>query len=337
MDDILEKFEQEIANINDIQQLGDLKVSYLGKKGIVTGLMKNLQNLSLEQKKQQGGKINQIKVQIGQKLNQKQEQINLDLLNEKLKSEKIDVTLPYRKNNIGSIHTLSKVIQEVKEIFSHLGFEIAQGPEIEDDFHNFEALNIPKNHPARQMQDSFYFKDQEYLLRTHTSSVQIRKMKKIGAPTKIISIGKVYRNDSDQTHSPMFHQVEALAIDENINMGNLRFILNEFLINFFEIKDIDLRFRPSFFPFTEPSAEVDIGYKQENGVIKIGGSENFMEILGCGMVHPNVLENVEIDSKKYQGFAFGIGIERLAMLKYGISDLRSFFDNDLRFLKHYGF
>ena len=337
MDNILKKFEQEIADIKELNALSDLKVNYLGKKGIVTNLMKDLQNLSLEEKKQQGSKINQLKVQIGQKLNQKQEQINLDLLNEKLKSEQIDVTLPFRKNNTGTVNTLSKVIEEITQIFSHLGFEAATGPEIEDDFHNFEALNIPKNHPARQMQDSFYFKDQEYLLRTHTSSVQIRKMCKTGAPTKIISIGKVYRNDYDQTHSPMFHQVEALAIDEDINMGHLRFVLNEFLVNFFETKDIDLRFRPSFFPFTEPSAEVDIGYKKENGVIKIGGSENFMEILGCGMVHPNVLKNAKIDNKKYQGFAFGIGIERLAMLKYGISDLRAFFENDLRFLKHYGF
>jgi phenylalanyl-tRNA synthetase alpha chain len=223
-----------------------------------------------------------------------------------------------------------------------MGFESEKGPEIEDDFYNFSALNIDKNHPARQMQDTFYLNavdnaGEPMLLRTHTSSVQIHKMQKDNAPVKIITTGKVYRRDSDQTHTPMFHQVEGLLIDENINMGNLKWVLEKFLQEFFEVNNISMRFRPSFFPFTEPSAELDIGYKKQEGQIKIGGDENFMEILGCGMVHPNVLKNVGIDNNKYQGFAFGIGIERLAMLKYGINDLRMFFENDVRFLRHFGF
>ena len=231
---------------------------------------------------------------------------------------------------------------EIEEIFSNFGFNFAQGPEIEDDFHNFTALNIPEDHPARQMQDTFYLKNSKNLLRTHTSNTQIREMLEGQPPFKSCSLGRVFRRDSDQTHTPMFHQFEGFMVDEDVTMQNLRWILEKFLNEFFEIDNVELRFRPSFFPFTEPSAEVDIGYYKENGVIKIGKPKNpadqkFMEILGCGMIHENVLKNCNIDSAKYQGFAFGIGVERLAMLKYGINDLRMFFENDIRFLKHYGF
>ena len=250
--------------------------------------------------------------------------------------------LPVRKFNKGKIHPISKVISEIEEIFINLGFEVTFGPEIEDDFHNFTALNIPKSHPARQMQDTFYLNandndGEKLLLRTHTSSVQIRKLQNSKPPLAVITIGKVYRRDSDQTHTPMFHQMEVMMIDKNVNMGHLKWILEEFLKKFFEIEEVSMRFRPSFFPFTEPSAELDIGYEKKNNLISIGGDKKFLEILGCGMVHPNVLKNVDIDPDQYQGFAFGVGIERLAMLKYGITDLRSFFDNDVRFLKHFGF
>jgi phenylalanyl-tRNA synthetase alpha chain len=228
-------------------------------------------------------------------------------------------------------------MQEIEEIFGELGFEFAQGPEIEDDFHNFTALNMPADHPARQMQDTFYLENSELLLRTHTSNTQIRKMLNTQPPLKVAALGRVFRRDSDQTHTPMFHQFEGFVVDESANMGHLKWCLENFLEKFFEVKNVELRFRPSFFPFTEPSAEVDINYSIENGKIKIGKGDRFMEILGCGMIHPNVLKNCNIDPEKFQGFAFGIGVERLAMLKYGITDLRMFFENDVRFLNHFGF
>lgn len=258
-------------------------------------------------------------------------------LNEKLRGEKIDLSAPVRKENRGLIHPISKVKQEIEEIFATLGFEFAQGPEVEDDFHNFTALNMPADHPARQMQDTFYLQNSELLLRTHTSNTQIRKMNNSQPPLKIAALGRVFRRDSDQTHTPMFHQVEGFVVDESANMGNLKWVLEQFLQAFFEVKNVELRFRPSFFPFTEPSAEVDINYSLENGRIKIGKGDRFMEILGCGMIHRNVLSNCGIDPEKFQGFAFGMGVERLAMLKYGITDLRMFFENDVRFLKHFGF
>jgi phenylalanyl-tRNA synthetase alpha chain len=260
-------------------------------------------------------------------------------MNQKLEGEKIDLTAPFRQESHGSLHPISQTILQIKNIFGQMGFEMIEGPEIEDDFHNFSALNIPENHPARQMQDTFYLPENDgknMLLRTHTSSVQVRKMLGSKPPLKIVSIGKVYRSDSDQTHTPMFHQVEVLMVDKNVNMGNLKWTLETFLKEFFELTNISSRFRPSFFPFTEPSAELDIGYERKDGRIKIGSEKNFLEILGCGMVHPKVLENVGIDSKEYQGFAFGVGIERLTMLKYGINDLRMFFEGDARFLNHYG-
>jgi len=337
-------FFTQIRETNSLEKLENLRLQYLGKKGLITELMVGLKDLDLETKKHFGTLINHLKTETTNSIQDKKHQLELMNLNQKLSEQKIDLTEPTRQENYGSIHPISQVISEIKNIFSKLGFEMIDGPEIEDDFHNFSALNIPENHPARQMQDTFYLPEnngQKMLLRTHTSSVQIRKMLTQKPPLKIISLGKVYRSDSDQTHTPMFHQMETLVIDKNINMGNLKWTLEKFLGEFFEVENLSTRFRPSFFPFTEPSAELDIGYSKKDGRIKIANeenfNENFLEILGCGMVHPQVLENVGIDPTEYQGFAFGVGIERLAMLKYGINDLRMFFDGDLRFLKHYGF
>lgn len=296
-----------------------------------------MKNLDGEEKKSFGAALNNVRNSIAEKIEQKKDFFENAELNEKLSSEKIDISKPVRKDTQGLIHPISKVINEIREIFAKLGFEFEQGPEIEDDFHNFTALNMPKDHPARAMQDTFYLQNSEFLLRTHTSNTQIRKMLNSKPPLKVASLGRVFRRDSDQTHTPMFHQLEGFVLDSNINMGHLKWTLENFLEEFFEVKNIELRFRPSFFPFTEPSAEVDIGYSIKDGKIKIGSNEKFMEILGCGMIHPNVLKNCEIDSEKFQGFAFGIGIERLAMLKYGITDLRMFFENDVRFLQHFGF
>ena len=337
LNNLKEDFFSKISKISTIEELEDIRVSFLGKKGSFTTLMQNLRNLNNEENRLAGSELNKTKIEIVGIVQQKKEEFELINLNKKLEEEKIDLTEPVRNTNKGLLHPINKVMLEVDDIFSKMGFIMADGPEIEDDFHNFSALNIDENHPARQMQDTFYLRGENTLLRTHTSSVQIRKMMKDKAPIKIITMGKVYRRDSDQTHTPMFHQVEGLLVDENINMGNLKWVLEKFLKEFFEIDEISMRFRPSFFPFTEPSAELDIGYKTENNQIKIGGNEKFMEILGCGMVHPNVLKNVNIDPEKYQGFAFGIGIERLCMLKYGVTDLRMFFENDIRFLKHFGF
>ena len=342
LQEIKQEFQSKISNSNNLQDLENVRLTFLGKEGLVKNLMKNIKYLTIEEKKKFGSEVNQFKNLISLEIQSKKEVLELKEINERLKTEKVDVTLPVRKFNQGKIHPISKVISEIEEIFINLGFEVTFGPEIEDDFHNFTALNIPKNHPARQMQDTFYLNAEDdqgdkLLLRTHTSSVQIRKLQDSKPPLAVISIGKVYRRDSDQTHTPMFHQMEALMIDKNVNMGHLKWILEEFLKKFFEIEEVSMRFRPSFFPFTEPSAELDIGYEKKNNLITIGGSEKFLEILGCGMIHPNVLKNVDIDPEEYQGFAFGVGIERLAMLKYGITDLRSFFDNDVRFLKHFGF
>jgi phenylalanyl-tRNA synthetase alpha chain len=338
---VKEGFFDQLTKVNNLNDLEDLRVTYLGKKGSFTALLQNLRDLPNDQKREAGSSLNKVKLEITQTLQDKKDEFELVGLNEKLATQGIDLTAPIRQENQGQIHPINKTMAQLEGIFSKMGFEMADGPEIEDDFHNFSALNIDKNHPARQMQDTFYLNNSEQsegmLLRTHTSSVQIRKMVKSGAPVKVITMGKVYRRDSDQTHTPMFHQVEGLYIGEDVNMGNLKWVLEEFLKEFFEINDISMRFRPSFFPFTEPSAELDIGYEKKENQIKIGGKKNFMEILGCGMVHPNVLENVGVDSKKYQGFAFGVGIERLTMLKHGINDLRMFYENDIRFLKHFGF
>ncbi len=348
-DNILNNFNAQFLELNSEQQLDEIRVKFLGKKGLVTELFSQLKNVSAEEKKSFGASINKLRDEVTKKIDAKKELFADAELNKKLSQEKVDVTEPVRKQAVGFAHPISKVVKEIREIFSGLGFEFAEGPEIEDDFHNFTALNMPQNHPARQMQDTFYLNatknsENETLLRTHTSTVQIRKMLSAKPPLRTVALGRVFRRDSDQTHTPMFHQIEGFVVDETTNMAHLKWVLEEFLRQFFEVKNVELRFRPSFFPFTEPSAEVDIGYKIEQGRIKIGSasvadqvSAKFMEILGCGMIHPNVLRNCEIDPEKFQGFAFGIGIERLAMLKYGITDLRMFFENDVRFLQHYGF
>ncbi len=338
LDEILANFSAEFSQIKEEASLEEIRVKFLGKKGLVTECFSKLKDLPNEEKKSFGNALNKVKTEIENKISAKKEFFADAELNKKLSAEKIDVTLPARKENQGFAHPISKVVKEVKEIFASLGFEFAGGPEIENDFNNFTALNMPANHPARQMQDTFYLNEEDnLLLRTHTSTVQIRKMLSEKPPLKVVALGRVFRRDSDQTHTPMFHQIEGFIVDETTTMANLKWVLEEFLRRFFEVKTVELRFRPSFFPFTEPSAEVDIGYKNENGKIKFGSTEKFMEILGCGMIHPNVLKNCEIDAQKYQGFAFGIGIERLAMLKYGITDLRMFFENDQRFLQHFGF
>ena len=289
-------------------------------------------------KKAFASNLNKIKDDLANQLEQKNIEIETKEINEKLKNEKVDVTLPIRPKRKGKIHPVSQVIDEISSIFSEIGFSVAEGPDVETEYNNFTALNTPEEHPARDMHDTFYLEEnKKLLLRTHTSPVQVRTMLSSKPPFKIIAPGRTYRCDSDQTHAPMFHQLEGLHIDKGITMGHLKGCLDYFIKEFFEVKNVKMRFRPSHFPFTEPSAEVDIGYKIEKGKIVIGEGDKWLEILGCGMVHPNVLKNVKIDTKKYQGFAFGIGIDRLAMLKYGINDLRAFFEADYRWLSHFGF
>lgn len=334
-----------IAQASDLQSLDQVRVNFLGKSGVISSKMKTLGSLPPEERKTVGADLNRLKGEVAKAIESSKAALELAALNARLQEEVIDVTAPVRAENEGSIHPISQVIDEVVAIFAKQGFVVEQGPEIEDDFHNFTALNIPESHPARQMHDTFYFPEDDEgnrkLLRTHTSSVQIRAMKDKKPPFRMICPGRTYRCDSDITHSPMFHQIEGLFIDKNIHMGHLKGCLTEFVQTFFGIDEVPVRFRPSFFPFTEPSAEMDIGYVREKGEFKLGkgkdGSHDWMEILGCGMVHPNVLKNVGIDPEDYQGFAFGVGIERIAMLKYGIADLRTFFEGDVRWLKHYGF
>jgi len=337
----LEKLQKEgihgITSAADLSALDDLRVHYLGKKGEVTKQLQQLGSLAPEQRKSQGAAINKVKTQLAEALEEKKQQLEKKELDRRIAKERVDVTIPTRPSKRGSIHPISQVTQEATNIFIAQGFSVADGPEIEDDFHNFTALNVPPNHPAREMQDTFYLEQKDMLLRTHTSSVQIRAMKNAKPPFKFIAPGRVYRSDYDMTHTPMFHQIEGVYIDKDIHMGHLKGCLHQFLKLFFELDDVPLRFRPSFFPFTEPSAEVDIGCSRKDGELTIGGGQDWMEILGCGMVHPNVLKSVGIDPEKYQGFAFGLGIERLAMLKYGIPDLREFFESDVRWLDHYSF
>lgn len=337
LENILSDFNSQFENVENKSQIDDLRVNFLGKKSALNDLFGQLKNLTAEEKKAFGAKINDIRNFISQKIDDKKNYFEILELNQKLSGEKIDISAPVRQENQGSIHPINKVMFEIEQIFSRLGFEFASGPEIEDDFHNFTALNMPKDHPARQMQDTFYLQNSELLLRTHTSNTQIRKMLSTKPPLKVCALGRVFRRDSDQTHTPMFHQFEGFVVDKNVNMGHLKATLENFLEEFFEVKNLELRLRPSFFPFTEPSAEVDINYSIENGKIKIGKGDKFMEILGCGMINRNVLQNCQINPDEFQGFAFGIGIERLAMLKYGITDLRMFFENDVRFLQHFNF
>lgn len=340
IEEIQKNGADEVKKASTIVQLEEIRVKYLGKKGIVSLQMSQIGKLPPEERKDFGANINKLKDSVLNAIESKKTELEAKELNERLGKEKIDVTLPFRAEAKGKVHLISQVIDEVTAIFATQGFAVEEGPEIEDDFHNFTALNIPENHPAREMQDTFYLASEEgkpLVLRTHTSSVQIRTMENGKPPFKFIAPGRVYRSDYDMTHTPMFHQIEGLYIDKNIHMGHLKGCIYDFLKAFFEIDEVPLRFRPSFFPFTEPSAEVDIGCRRGDGELKIGEGSDWLEILGCGMVNPNVLKNVGIDPDEYQGFAFGLGIERLAMLKYGAPDLRNFFDSDIRWLEHYGF
>jgi len=344
----LEKFDElkdellaTVADAGDLAALEAARVGVLGKKGTLKQQMKGLSALDIEQRKLAGAELNRIKDAVTAAIDERRAGLERAALDARLATERVDVTLPVRPETAGSIHPISQVMDELIAIFADMGFTVADGPDIEDDFHNFNALNIPPEHPARQMHDTFYFGPQadgeRKLLRTHTSPVQIRTMQAGKPPYRIIAPGRTYRCDYDITHTPMFHQIEGLAIDEHIHMGHLKGCLIDFVRTFFEVDDLPVRFRPSYFPFTEPSAEMDIGCSREGGGLRIGKGADWMEILGCGMVHPRVLENVGVDPERYQGFAFGLGVERSAMLKYGIPDLRTFFDSDARWLRHYGF
>ena len=323
LNQLIDQAKKDFASCSKLAELDHIKSKFLGKSGPITEAMKSLASLSPEEKPKKGAEINQVKKQIEALLETRKEEISNLELNEKLEKEKIDVTLPSRPKMKGSLHPVMNTIDEISTIFHGIGFDVADGPEIEDDFHNFTALNIPESHPARAMHDTFYV-NKEYVLRTHTSPVQIRYMENNTPPIQIISPGRVYRVDSDATHSPMFHQVEGLVINEDVNFANLKGVVQSFLQSFFEDENLTIRFRPSYFPFTEPSAEIDMSW-----------NDGWLEIGGCGMVHPNVLKHVNIDSEMYQGFAFGLGVERLTMLKYGINDLRHFFNHDLRFLEQF--
>ena len=330
---------------NDLTSLDAARVQALGKKGKITGLMKTLGGMDPEERKTTGAALNVLKDEIATLIARQERALKMQELEERLATETIDVTLPIRPEAKGTIHPISQTMDELMTIFASMGFQLAEGPDLEDDWHNFTALNFPPGHPARDMQDTFFLPEdkdaqEEYrkkVLRTHTSSVQVRHMLNKKPPIKIISMGRVYRHDYDLTHTPMFHQVEALVIGKDINMGHLKGCVKDFTQAFFGVDDLPVRFRPSFFPFTEPSAEIDIGCSRKDGGLKIGAGDDWLEIGGSGMVHPNVLTNCGIDPEEYQGFAFGFGIDRMAMLKFGIPDLRTFFDSDVRWLDHYGF
>jgi phenylalanyl-tRNA synthetase alpha chain len=333
----------DIASVETLETLEIVRIAALGKQGSVSALLKSLGQMSPEERQAQGPLINGLREAVTEAIADKKAALEGAALNARLATERLDMTLPPPTLPQGSIHPVSQVMDELAEIFADMGFAVAEGPEIEDDWHNFTALNIPETHPARAMHDTFYFGDnhkldgRQFLLRTHTSPVQIRTMTSATPPIRIIAPGRVYRSDSDATHTPMFHQIEGLVIDKGIHLGHLKWTLETFLKAFFERDDVVLRLRPSYFPFTEPSAEVDVGYTLVNGKRVIGGSEGWMEVLGSGMVHPKVIAACGLDPSEYQGFAFGTGVDRLAMLKYGMDDLRAFFDGDLRWLKHYGF
>ena len=338
----LSTLEQEIfsgfANLKSKTDLENFKIEILGKKGKLSKLFQDLATIEKDKKKEFASQINILKSKVLDKFQNLTNQFDQEELEKKLQDQTVDVTLPGINRPQGKVHPVSQVIDELTSIFAELGFSVAEGPDVENEYNNFTALNTPPNHPARDMHDTFYLDEtKNLLLRTHTSPVQIRTMLNGKPPFKIIAPGRTYRCDSDQTHTPMFHQLEGLYVDQNVTMADLRGCLDYFLKKFFEVDEIKMRFRPSHFPFTEPSAEVDIGYELKNGKITIGQGDKWLEILGCGMVHPNVLKNAKVDSSKYQGYAFGVGIDRLAMLKYGINDLRSFFESDIRWLEHFGF
>ena len=335
---IKNEYLDKLSGDLNLDKLNQIKTELFGKNGVISNSFKKLGSIPSEERKNFASELNFIKDELQEKINSKLQEIETKEINSKLENEKVDITLPERDINQGKIHPVSQVIDEISSIFSEIGFSIEEGPDVENENYNFTALNTPEDHPARDMHDTFYLdNNKKLLLRTHTSPVQVRTMLKGKPPFKIIAPGRTYRSDSDQTHSPMFHQVEGLHIDQNINMGHLKGCLNYFIKEFFEVDKIQMRFRPSHFPFTEPSAEVDIGYELKDGKIVIGEGDKWLEILGCGMVHPNVLKNVNVNPDKYQGYAFGIGIDRLGMLKYGINDLRAFFETDYRWLNHFGF
>ncbi|MEM1233050.1 MAG: phenylalanine--tRNA ligase subunit alpha [Pseudomonadota bacterium] len=343
MDDLREKYLTLIKDVADEATLETLRVQAVGKKGEISLKMRELGKMSPEERQAAGPALNALKDEVNSALNARKVALADAALEARLAGEWLDVTLPGRQRPAGTIHPISQVWEELTAIFASLGFSVAEGPQIESDWYNFDALNIPGHHPARAEMDTFYMHREPgdnrapHVLRTHTSPVQIRSLEAQGAPIRIIAPGRVYRSDYDQTHTPMFHQVEGLAIDRDISMAHLKWTLEEFCRTFFEVEDVELRFRASHFPFTEPSAEVDIRCSWDKGTLKIGEGEDWLEILGSGMVHPKVLENGGIDPTQWQGFAFGMGIDRIAMLKYGIPDLRAFFDSDLRWLRHYGF
>lgn len=330
---------------NDLDSIEAVRVSALGKKGKITALMKTLGGMDPEERKTTGAALNLLKDEIAALIASQEYALKKQALEQRLATETIDVSLSARPEKQGKIHPISQTMEELTTIFGSMGFIVSEGPDIEDDWHNFTALNFPPGHPAREMHDTFYLPDDpdetgeaaKKLLRTHTSTVQIRAMVEQGVPIKTIVMGRTYRSDYDITHTPMFHQCEGLVIDKDIHMGHLKGCLQDFAKAYFEVDDLPVQFRPSFFPFTEPSAEVDIGCSRKDGGLKIGAGEDWLEILGCGMVHPNVIKNCGYDPEEYQGFAFGMGVERITMLKYGIPDLRTFFESDIRWLQHYGF
>ena len=332
-----------IDSADTLDALEAVRIAALGKQGSVSALLKTMGGMSSEERQTQGPIINGLRESVTAALAAKKLALETAELNRRLVSEQIDMTLPAPETPRGTVHPVSQVMDELAEIFADMGFAVAEGPEIEDDWHNFTALNIPETHPARAMHDTFYFPDEmarnghKMVLRTHTSPVQIRTMTSQEPPIRIIAPGRVYRSDSDATHTPMFHQIEGLVIDKGIHLGHLKWTLETFLKAYFEREDVVLRLRPSYFPFTEPSVEVDVGYSVANGKRVIGGSEGWMEVLGSGMVHRKVIEACGLDPDVWQGFAFGTGVDRLAMLKYGMDDLRAFFDGDNRWLQHYGF
>ncbi|RYH04253.1 phenylalanine--tRNA ligase subunit alpha [Salipiger sp. IMCC34102] len=343
MDDLKQKYLDQVAAAGDEATLEDLRVQALGKKGEISLKMRELGKMTPEERKTAGPALNALKDEINSALVAKKAALSDAALDARLRTEWLDVTKPARPQRQGSIHPISQVTEEVTAIFADMGFAVAEGPQVESDWYNFDALNIPGHHPARAEMDTFYMARATgddrppAVLRTHTSPVQIRSMEATGAPTRIICPGRVYRADFDQTHTPMFHQVEGLAIDRDISMAHLKWVLEEFVKAYFEVDHVDIRFRASHFPFTEPSAEVDIRCSWEGGTLKVGEGDDWLEILGSGMVHPKVLQAAGVDPDAWQGFAFGMGIDRIAMLKYGIPDLRAFFDSDLRWLRHYGF
>lgn len=325
LDEIVEEARSTFAATTSLPALDQAKARFLGKSGLITELMKGLGGMSPEARKEAGARINQAKAQVEELLRMRREAIQAEALAAQLRQEALDVTLPGRGPGVGGLHPVTRCLQRIERLFASIGFDVAEGPEIETDFYNFTALNIPEDHPARAMHDTFYLPDGR-LLRTHTSPVQLRAMREHRPPLRVIAAGKVYRSDSDQTHSPMFHQVEGLVVDEGVSFAQLKGTLSDFVAAFFE-RGFRMRFRPSYFPFTEPSAEVDLLWEPGDG-----SAPRWLEVLGCGMVHPRVLKNGGIDPERYTGFAFGLGVERFAMLRYGVSDLRAFFDNDLRFL-----